>query len=37
MPLNDNLGIPQERKKRITYRYDLTGTIMILFLAGMEQ
>lgn len=28
MPLNDNLGIPQELKKRITYRYDLTKAIM---------
>lgn len=28
MPLNDNLGIPQELKKKITYRYDLTKAIM---------
>ncbi|MEO2642281.1 hypothetical protein, partial [Enterocloster clostridioformis] len=28
MPLNDNLGIPQELKKIASYRYDLTKAIM---------
>lgn len=28
MPLNDNLGLPSELKKKIIYRYDLTRAIM---------
>jgi len=33
MPLDDNLGLPQELKKKMTCRYGMTKAI--IFLVGM--